>query len=52
MKIYHCENCHFTFRREGQVDSCPDCGKPNISPATEQEIEEFKSYINDGWDKK
>lgn len=52
MKVYHCENCHFTFCREGKVDSCPDCGKPNIRPATEQEIKEFKSYINDGWDKK
>lgn len=52
MKIYHCKNCHFTFCREGKVDSCPDCGKPDIRPVTEQEIQEFKNYINDGWDKK
>ena len=28
MPVYHCTNCHFTFKREGKVDSCPDCGKP------------------------
>ena len=52
MPIYHCTNCHFTFKREGMVESCPDCGKPDIRPATEAEIEEFQRYIDESWDDK
>lgn len=52
MPVYHCTNCHFTFKREGKVDSCPDCGKPDVRPATEAEIKEFQRYVAESWDEK
>ena len=27
MPVYYCKKCGFTFKREGKVESCPDCGK-------------------------
>jgi rRNA maturation endonuclease Nob1 len=39
--IYICDKCLFIFERVGEVDSCPDCGIPNIREATEMEKEEF-----------
>lgn len=51
MPVYHCTNCHFTFKREGEVTTCPDCGKPDIRPATEQEIEDFKHDNDEDWPK-
>ena len=51
MAVYHCNKCHFTFKREGEVDSCPDCGKPDIRLATDEEIEEFNRYLKEHkWD--
>ena len=44
MQIYHCKKCGFTFSRVGKVETCPDCGKPDIRPALEHEIAEFHSY--------
>lgn len=52
MKVYHGNNCHFTFRRVGNVECCPDCEKQDIRPATKQEIKGFKECVNDGWDKR
>ncbi|MDR1321474.1 MAG: SseB family protein [Gracilibacteraceae bacterium] len=40
--IYTCDKCRFIFERTGQVDSCPDCGKPSIREATPNEREEFR----------
>ncbi|MDR1321480.1 MAG: hypothetical protein LBK56_08675 [Gracilibacteraceae bacterium] len=40
--IYTCDKCRFIFERTGQVDSCPNCGKPSIREATPDEREEFK----------
>lgn len=31
-------------QRVGKVETCPDCGKPDIRPALEHEIAEFHSY--------
>ncbi len=42
MPIYHCMNCGFTFKREGETERCPDCGKPEIRAAMKQEIVEFE----------
>lgn len=28
----------------GNIETCPDCGKPDIRPALEHEIAEFHSY--------
>lgn len=41
MPVYYYKKCGFTFKREGKVESCPDCGKPDVRPALEQEIAEF-----------
>ena len=45
--IYVCETCHFIFDRVGQVDACPDCGKPLVREATEPEREEFRKNLRD-----
>ena len=39
--IYACDNCHFLFKRVGETDQCPDCGKYCIRTANEEEIAEF-----------
>lgn len=39
--IYACDACHFLFRRVGEPEQCPDCGKYSIRAANEKEIEEF-----------
>ena len=44
MQIYHCKKCGFTFSRVGKVETCPDCGKPDVRPALEHEIAEFHSH--------
>jgi len=40
--IYICENCHFTFKRTGKADACPDCGKLSVREATKKEKDEYK----------
>ena len=40
--IYTCNSCRFTFRRSGEVENCPDCGKPNVREATEKEKAEYR----------
>jgi len=39
--IYTCNVCFFTFKRVGQTENCPDCGKPAVRAATTEEKEEF-----------
>lgn len=39
--IYACDACHFLFKRVGEPEQCPDCGKYSIRAANEKEIEEF-----------
>ena len=51
--IYACDHCHFLFFRTSPVQQCPDCGKENIRPATQEEIQEFEQRITtDLWDEK
>lgn len=50
MPIYYCKSCGFTFKRVGKVESCPDCGKPDVCPALEHEVQEFWEN-QDKWDK-
>ena len=47
--VYKCENpeCGFLFSREGEVFTCPACGKPNILPASEEEIEQFLKLMEE-----
>lgn len=52
MQIYHCKNCGFTFSRVGEVETCPDCGKPDIRPAKEHEIQEFRENHSKSWNEK
>jgi hypothetical protein len=42
--IYTCRTCRFTFSRVGEVDDCPDCGKPSIREATPEEIDALYKY--------
>ena len=42
--IYTCSSCRFTFSRVGDVESCPDCGKPFIREATDKEKAEYLRY--------
>jgi uncharacterized Zn finger protein (UPF0148 family) len=39
--IYTCGNCHFMFERTGEILSCPDCGRPDIRQASEEEQAEY-----------
>ena len=39
--IYTCNSCRFTFRRSGEVENCPDCGKLSVREATEKEKDEY-----------
>lgn len=39
--IYACDACHFLFKRVGEPEQCPDCGKYSIRPANEDEKIEF-----------
>jgi len=41
--IYACDSCRFLFKRVGEVEQCPDCGKYNVRAANEEEIAEFLS---------
>ena len=41
--IYVCDACHFLFKRVGEVEQCPDCGKYSIRNANRDEIAEFLS---------
>lgn len=40
--LYACDNCHYLFLRTS-ADTCPDCGKAMIRPATSEEQEEYKN---------
>ena len=40
--LYTCDNCHYLFLRTSE-DTCPDCGKAMIRPATSEEQEEYKN---------
>ena len=45
--VYKCENpeCGFLFSREGEIYTCPVCGKPNIIPASSEDIERFRQML-------
>ena len=40
--LYACDNCHYLVLRTSE-DTCPDCGKAMIRPATSEEQEEYKN---------
>ena len=40
--LYACDNCHYLFLRTSE-DTCPDCGKAMIRPASSEEQEEYKN---------
>lgn len=44
--LYACDNCHYLFLRTSE-DTCPDCGKAMIRPATSEEQEEYKNRENE-----
>ena len=38
--IYICNSFHFALERVGSADTCPDCGKPIVREATDDEKDE------------
>ena len=44
--LYACDNCHYLFLRTSE-DTCPDCGKAMIRPATSEEQDEYKNRENE-----
>lgn len=40
--IYACDACRYLFAfDEENVTDCPDCGKHQVRPATQEEIKEY-----------
>ena len=40
--IYACDACKYLFAsNEENVTGCPDCGKHQVRPATQEEIKEY-----------
>jgi rRNA maturation endonuclease Nob1 len=39
--IYICKHCGFLFERVGETDRCPDCGKPGIGEANDEEKKKY-----------
>ncbi len=44
--LYACDNCHYLFPTTVEK-TCPDCGKPTIRPATDEEQEDYKNRRNE-----
>lgn len=44
MKYFTCNKCRYTFCAEDECARCADCGKKDIRPATEDEIEEYQKF--------
>ena len=38
--LYACDNCHYLFLKASE-ETCPDCGKAMIRPATAAEQEDY-----------
>lgn len=45
--IYACDLCHFLFERQSEPEQCPDCGKPAIRPANDEERLEFAQRMQE-----
>jgi len=45
MMIYACDHCRFIFSRAGEVETCPDCGKPAVRGATKEEEDEYNDRV-------
>jgi len=43
--IYFCEKCLFIFKRTGPVETCPDCGSPNVRDANVDEKAEYEKNM-------
>ncbi len=43
--IYFCKECGFVFCRTGEIGECPYCGKKRIRPATEEEDEQLRPFL-------
>lgn len=50
--IYACDACRYIFESDEQITQCPDCGKYEVRPATENEVSEYKKRLleSDDWD--
>ena len=41
-RIYICDKCGFIFKRTGECNQCPDCGKNFVREASSDEKIEFE----------
>ena len=50
--IYACDACRYIFEAKEAITQCPDCGKYEVRPATENEVSEYKKrhLEADDWD--
>lgn len=46
--IYVCDACKYLFESESEAKQCSDCGKFEVRPAEQAEIEENESRQSDG----
>lgn len=44
MKYYTCNKCRYTLCSEEECERCADCGKKDIRPATEEEINQYLKF--------
>lgn len=44
MKYFTCKKCRYTFCMNVECEQCPDCGKKDVRPATESEIQEYLKF--------
>lgn len=52
--IFYCQHCRYTFTADDQPAQCPDCGKPDLRPATAQESADYERTLREvraeSWD--
>lgn len=52
MKYYTCNKCKYTFCADKECERCADCGKKDIRPATEDEINQYLKFREEFKDEK
>ena len=45
--VFACDHCHFLFSRTEQQEQCPECGKYQIRPASQEEQADFQRQLDD-----
>ena len=45
--VFVCDYCHFLFSDTVQPEQCPECGKYQIRPASQEEQTDFQRQLED-----